>query len=83
MPTPAPRLRRSVLPTISPEQEISGSIHSRIQSDNGLELISMSLEKQAYDHGVRMYFSRPGKPTDNPFIESFHGSLRDECLNVH
>lgn len=27
--------------------------------------------------------SRPGKPTDNPFIESFNGSFRDECLNTH
>ena len=27
-------------------------------------------------------FSRAGKPTDNAFIESFNGSLRDECLNV-
>ncbi len=25
----------------------------------------------------------PGKPTDNPVIESFNGSLRDECLNIH
>ena len=30
-----------------------------------------------------MDFSRPVKPTDNPFIESFNGSLRDECLNIH
>ena len=30
-----------------------------------------------------MEFSRPGKPTDNAFIESFNGSLRDECLNIH
>jgi putative transposase len=30
-----------------------------------------------------MQFSRPGKPTDNAFIESFNGSLRDECLNAH
>ena len=43
----------------------------------------ISLDKWAYDHGVTMDFSRPGKPTDNPFIESFNGSLRDECLNVH
>jgi putative transposase len=28
-------------------------------------------------------FSRPGKPTDNAFIESFNGSFRDECLNVN
>ncbi|EBV4912036.1 transposase, partial [Salmonella enterica subsp. enterica serovar Kalamu] len=37
----------------------------------------------AYKHGVTMDFSRPGKATDNPFIESFNGSLRDECLNIH
>ena len=28
-------------------------------------------------------FSRPGKPTDNGFIESFNGKLRAECLNTH
>ena len=27
-------------------------------------------------------FSRPGKPTDNAFIESFNGSFRAECLNA-
>jgi putative transposase len=27
--------------------------------------------------------SRPGKPTDNGHVETFNGSLRDECLNVH
>jgi len=26
---------------------------------------------------------RPGKPTDSCFVETFNGSLRDECLNVH
>lgn len=30
-----------------------------------------------------MDYSRPGKPTDNPFAESFNGSFRDECLNAH
>ncbi|EBR9943378.1 IS3 family transposase [Salmonella enterica subsp. enterica serovar Krefeld] len=55
----------------------------RIQTDNGSEFISKSLDKWAYEHGVTMDFSRPGKPTDNPFIESFNGSLRDECLNIH
>ena len=41
------------------------------------------LDLWAYHHGVRIDFSRPGKPTDNCFIETFNGSLRDECLNVH
>lgn len=55
----------------------------RIQTDNGSEFISKSLDKWVYEHGVTMDFSRPGKPTDNPFIESFNGSLRDEFLNIH
>jgi len=33
--------------------------------------------------GVTLDFSRPGKPTDNAYVESFNGSLRDECLNVN
>jgi putative transposase len=37
----------------------------------------------AYDNRITMDFSSPGKPTDNPFIESFNGSFRDECLNIH
>ena len=32
---------------------------------------------------MTLEFSRPGKPTDNGHIESFNGSLRDECLNAH
>jgi putative transposase len=28
-------------------------------------------------------FSRPGKPTDNGFIEAFNSKLRSECLNAH
>ncbi|GAB2897246.1 hypothetical protein GCM10027202_26290 [Microvirgula curvata] len=43
----------------------------------------MALDQWAYEQGVTLGFSRPGKPTDNAFIESFNGSLRDECLNVH
>ncbi len=32
---------------------------------------------------LRLNFSRPGKPTGNPFIESFNGSFRDEFLNLN
>ena len=37
----------------------------------------------AFFNGVKLDFSRPGKPTDNAVIESFNGRLRDECLNQH
>ena len=62
---------------------IAGRKPIRIQVDNGSEFISKALDKWAYENEVVLDFSRPGKPTDNPFIESFNGSFRDECLNTH
>jgi len=63
--------------------QMAGRSPDRIQVDNGSEFISKALDHWAYDNGVTLDFSRPGKPTDNPFIESFNGSFRDECLNLH
>ncbi len=60
-----------------------GVVPDRIQVDNGSEFISKALDKWAYDNHVVLDFSRPGKPTDNPFIESFNGKFRDECLSVN
>jgi putative transposase len=60
-----------------------GIIPKRIQVDNGSEFISKEFDRWAYENNVTLDFSRPGKPTDNPFIESFNGSFRDECLNVN
>ncbi len=54
-----------------------------IRVDNGSEFISRSLDMWASFNGVKLDFSRPGKPTDNAVIESFNGRLRDECLNQH
>jgi hypothetical protein len=53
-----------------------------ITADNGSEFASKSMDAWTYQHGVRLEFIRPGKPTDNGYIESFNGRLRDECLNV-
>jgi putative transposase len=55
----------------------------RVFTDNGSEFSGQMFDLWAYHHGVQIDFSRPGKPTDNSFVESFNGSLRDECLNVH
>jgi putative transposase len=54
-----------------------------IRADQGSEFISRDLDVWAYQKGVILDFSRPGKPTDNAFIESFNGKFRTECLNVH
>jgi len=54
-----------------------------ITVDNGPEFISNVLDQWAHAHGAHLHFSRPGKPVDNAFIESFNGRLRDECLNTN
>lgn len=51
--------------------------------DNGSEFTSQILDLWAYHYKVRIDFSRPGKPTDNAFIESFNGTFRSECLSAH
>lgn len=51
--------------------------------DNGSEFTGRLMDMWVYHHGVRLDFSRPGKPTDNSFVKTFNRSLRDECLNVN
>lgn len=51
--------------------------------DNGSEFSGQLLDLWAYHHKTNIDFSRPGTPTDNSFIETFNGTFRDECLNVH
>jgi len=55
----------------------------RIQTDNGSEFISKEMDRWAYENNLTLDYSRAGKPTENPFVESFNGSFRDECLNAH
>lgn len=43
----------------------------------------MSANNWVFYRDVQLDFTQPGKPTQNAFIESFNGRLRDECLNVH
>lgn len=54
-----------------------------IKCDNGPEFISRAVDEWAYRRGVKLDFSRPGKPTDNAYIESFNGRFRQECLDQH
>ena len=60
-----------------------GALPAEIVMDNGPELTSKALDQWAYDRGVRLRFIEPGKPQQNGYVESFNGTLRDECLNEH
>jgi putative transposase len=50
----------------------------KIQVDNGPEFTSKKLDQWAYLNGFELDFSRPGRPTDNAFIEAFNGRVREE-----
>ena len=54
-----------------------------IRIDQGCQFTSKELDLWAYTNGVTLDFSRPGKPTDNAFAESFNARVRLECLGQH
>ena len=62
---------------------VAHGLPKTIRLDNGPEFAGKALDAWAYRRGVKLCFSRPGKPTDNAFCESFNGKLRDEFLTTH
>ena len=58
-----------------------GRLPRRFLTDNGPEFTGHALNVWAQKYGLGLAHSRPGKPTDNGFVESFNGRQRDECLN--
>jgi len=54
-----------------------------IRTDQGPEFTGQALDQWACQHGVELKLIQAGKPTQNAFVESFNGKLRDECLNEH
>ena len=53
-----------------------------IRVDNGPEFAGRLLDQWAFLNKVELDFSRPGKPSDNAYIEAFNSRLRQECLNA-
>lgn len=54
-----------------------------IRADQGSDLVSRDLDLWAYQRGVTLDFSRPGKPPDKAFIQTFNGKFRSEGTNAH
>lgn len=77
------------LPATTVTAALDQAIHERgrtpkaIVCDNGTEFTSLVFLKWAARHGIEIQFIEPGKPTQNAFVESFNGRLRDECLNTN
>jgi putative transposase len=54
-----------------------------VRTDQGPEFTCRAFDQWAYQRGVQPLLIQAGKPTQNAYIESFNGKLRDECLNEH
>ena len=54
-----------------------------IRCDNGPEFTSRHFLAWCMEWGIELVHIQPGKPQQNGYVESFHGKLRDECLNVN
>lgn len=52
-----------------------------IVSDNGTEFTSTAILAWSEEQRVAWHYIAPGKPTQNGFVESFNGRMRDELLN--
>ena len=51
------------------------------EAEGGTELTSNAVLAWSGDAGVEWHYIAPGKPTQNGFVESFNGRMRDELLN--
>lgn len=61
----------------------SGRLPEQIVCDNGSEFTSKAMFFWSKGVGVQLSFIQPGKPTQNAFVESLNGKVRNECLNQH
>jgi putative transposase len=53
----------------------------KVRTDNGPEFTCRAFMTWAQAHGIRHILIEPGSPTQSAYIESFNGTLRDECLD--
>ncbi|MFP3790490.1 IS3 family transposase, partial [Legionella pneumophila serogroup 9] len=56
---------------------------AKLRMDNGPEFISSTLADWAEKHQVALEFIKPGKPTQNSFIERFNRTYRTEILDMY
>jgi putative transposase len=52
-----------------------------LRSDNGPEFVAYALQQWLQEQACKTIYIKPGSPWENPFIESFNGTFRAECLN--
>jgi putative transposase len=75
--------RQRVFPAHGSQPGVGTGFCDTPVGENGAEFTSQRMDLWAYHNHVQIDFSRPGRPTNNAYVESFNGTLRAECLDVH
>jgi len=78
-----PKFKGADVARVLTRAAVERGLPAAIHVDNGTEFTSRAFDHWAYLNRVKLEFSRPGKPTDNAFIESFNAQVRRECLTQH
>jgi len=77
----ARKLRAEDLIDVMERLVVERGVPAHIRSDNGSEFIARTLQDWLKRRGVKTLYIEPGSPWQNGHVESFNGSLRDECLD--
>ena len=62
-------------------QSAQRGVPAHLRSDNGSEFVARALQAWLAKRSIKTLYIEPGSPWQNGHVESFHGSLRDECLD--
>lgn len=76
---PAGRIVR-ILDRIAAER---GTYPERLRMDNGPKFVGTVMAAWEEEPGVALDFIKPGKPTQNSYVERFNRTLREEVLDLY
>lgn len=54
-----------------------------LRSDNGPEFVSDHYQQWAEKRGIALWYTQPGNPQQNAYVERYNRTMREELLNQH
>jgi transposase InsO family protein len=76
-----PRMTASTVVETIREAVAEHGAPTAIRSDNGSEFVANEIRQWLEEVKIGTIYIEPGSPWQNPWVESFHSRLCEECLN--